>query len=105
EGVQPAIAVNVATARITSNFRGEFSVASMSARGNIRCLNVSRNAPVDRLIRTLSRLLVCILPMLASAEPPLINPSTPAALSRTRVLVVEDSAATDAFIAQPETVR
>jgi hypothetical protein len=78
----------------------------MSARGNIRCLNVSRNAPVDGLIRALSRLLACIFPMmLASAEPPLANPSPAAAASRTRVLAVEDAAATDAFIAQPEVVR
>ena len=44
--------------------------------------------------------------MLASAEPPLANPSSTSALvSRARVLAVEDAAATDAFMAQPEIVR
>jgi hypothetical protein len=76
----------------------------MLARGNIRCLNVSRNARFLSVIRVCSLATACILPLLTRAEPPFQHASASVSAPSSRVVVVENPSATEAFRAQPETV-
>jgi len=87
-------------------FRWEFLVATMQARGNTRCLNVSRNALFYSLFLGILLLSACIAPAATDFEPPPHKglPSTPTS-ARSRVVIVEDGNTTVAFKPQPEPVR
>src|SRR5688572_28002316 len=103
--MHPKQETSAITVKVTKLFRRGFLVASMLARGNIRCLNVSRNAQFYTFNRWSLRLLACILPVSVIAAPLLDHSSALARpATRSRVLIVQDERATVAFKPDREVV-
>jgi hypothetical protein len=76
----------------------------MQARGNIRCLNVSRNALFLTVFLRMLSLLACIVPCAARSAPNSAHPNPPSPAGVSRVIIAHHPDATVAFKAQPTVV-